>query len=542
MTETPGIQLRNLTLRVGNQTLLEEADAEFPEGGVTLIVGASGSGKSILLRLLAGLLQEDDLQVSSSGSVDIHGTTVFSTSGAAGRARSGAVSTGIIFQSFALFDELSAEENLRFARDHRARHGRNGNRKVSTPQHVEETPEKLLEEFGIPTSTPVSRLSGGEKQRLAIARTLAYDPAVLFYDEPTSGLDPANAARVARRIRATADQHKKTTVVVTHDYEYLPGVADAVFVLNPAKRKLEQISQDAIPQLEQRLVAVGDRRGSGDSVRPRGVVGRVARRGADLLERSGRVLETLVIAIGHLIPTWRSPRWGLRYLAHYLWLVASPSAWLYFGAAGMIAGFVSTHFLFRFLPHPKYTQPLLSDEILEGLGFGLYRILVPVLLTVLLAARCGAAVASDIGNRLYGHQIDAMRSLGVRPGSYLLTNILLAFLIATPFLVGVGFLVGRLTSLVVFTYSFPDLGANFWETHFHRNLLIPGQFFYRGTSWLLLKVLTCGVGIGAISYNVGMRRKSSGVEVSRDITNTIIIATLYVLVVHFAFAFFEFAT
>ena len=92
----------------------------------------------------------------------------------------------------------------------------------------------------------------------------------------------------------------------------------------------------------------------------------------------------------------------------------------------------------------------------------------PVLLTILIAARCGAAVASDVGNRVYGHQIDAMRSLGARPSRYLLTGILYAFLLGTPLLVGVGFLSARYTSLAVYAYNYPDKGPDYWDGKFTR--------------------------------------------------------------------------
>ena len=259
-----------------------------------------------------------------------------------------------------------------------------------------------------------------------------------------------------------------------------------------------------------------------------------------LLEKTGKAAEEALRTIIGLIPLWKSPRWGLRYLRHYLGLVASPSSWLYFGASGVIAGFVSTHFVFKFLPHKNYTEPLLSDELLNGLGFALYRILVPVLLTILLAARCGAAVASDVGNRVYNHQIDAMRSMGAQPRRYLFTNILYAFLLGTPFLIGIGFLAARYTSLVVYTYNYPEKGPNYWDGNFHRDLRIPGQLFYRGTLWLVLKVLVAGLGVGAIAYHVGRWPKASGVEVSKGVTTAIIFATLFVLGVHFAFAFLEF--
>ena len=271
-----------------------------------------------------------------------------------------------------------------------------------------------------------------------------------------------------------------------------------------------------------------------------GATRRLWRQATGVLETTGGALLGALLVFVFLVPVWRSLRWALRYLWHYFWLLASPSSCLYFAASGLIAGFVSTHFTFKFLPHRQYTEPLLSDELLNGLGFATYRIMVPILLTILVAARCGAAVASDVGGRVYAHQVDAMRSMGVSPERYLLTNILYAFLLATPLLIGLGFLAAKLMSMTVFVYNHPELGAHYWDGHYHRDLRIPGQLFYLGSEWLIAKLLVCGMGVGAIAYFIGRRPKGSGVEVSRGITATIIGATLYVLVVHFVFAFVEF--
>ena len=522
----PGILIRDLTLRVGTRALLEKASADFPSGGVTLVIGASGAGKTLLMKVLAGLIGIEDSAYQVEGSIRLEGKEIL---GRHGREAGASRATGIVFQNFALFDELSAEENLRFALDHRAR--REGKSRLK--------PSELLEEFALPLRTPVSALSGGQKQRLAIARTLAYDPPVIIYDEPTAGLDPANALRVASRIRATCEAHQKTTIVVTHDYEHLAGIAQRIFLLDPERKTLTPLSSEDLSALATALPGATLLE-EGEPPPPAPFGRRALSMASALLEKTGKAAEEALRTIIGLIPLWKSPRWGLRYLRHYLGLVASPSSWLYFGASGVIAGFVSTHFVFKFLPHKNYTEPLLSDELLNGLGFALYRILVPVLLTILLAARCGAAVASDVGSRVYNHQIDAMRSMGAQPRRYLFTNILYAFLLGTPFLIGIGFLAARYTSLVVYTYNYPEKGPNYWDGNFHRDLRIPGQLFYRGTLWLVLKVLVAGLGVGAIAYHVGRWPKASGVEVSKGVTTAIIFATLFVLGVHFAFAFLEF--
>jgi ABC-type transporter Mla maintaining outer membrane lipid asymmetry permease subunit MlaE len=170
----------------------------------------------------------------------------------------------------------------------------------------------------------------------------------------------------------------------------------------------------------------------------------------------------------------------------------------------------------------------------------MYRIFVPVLSCVLIAARCGAAVTSDIGGRQYGNQIDALKTFDCNPRFYLLTPILWSFLIGTPLLSYAAYYVAKYTSLVTFVLSDPVRGPDFWHQHFHRGLDMYDQFTYRGFEWLLAKLLCCGVGIAIISYYQGRKPKYSTTDVSRSVTATILWATLFSLTVHFVFALFEY--
>jgi ABC-type multidrug transport system ATPase subunit/ABC-type transporter Mla maintaining outer membrane lipid asymmetry permease subunit MlaE len=531
------VALNDVTLSVAGRELLSSASVAFPAGKVSLIVGPSGAGKSMLLRVLAGLADPLSQEVAAQGKVSV-GDQFFD---AASPERP---PMGVVFQGFALFDELSPEENVRFARAHRLAAHRPGTLTAS--------PRKLLEELRVPQGVRTSALSGGQRQRLAIARTLAYDPEVILYDEPTSGLDLATSAQVAELIRSTYSTHPKTSIIVTHDYESLSPIADHLFLFDANKQSLREIGRQEWPRLAELLAAASPARISppaeGTVSQPRPAASRRATQWwsmlagglAALLVGTTRTLERLASLPLRLVPMWNSPAWGLRALGHYLRLVAAPSAWFYMAVAGAIVGFVSTYFTFKFLPYRQYTEPLVLENLLEALGFSLYRILVPVLATILIAARCGAAVASDVGGKVYGQQFDAMRSFGVRPERYLLTGILYAFLLGTPLLTCISFLAARLTSLAVFTATHPELGPFFWRSHFHRELVVPTDWFYRGTGWLLAKILCCAAGMGWIAYERGRRPKHSTRDVSHGITSNILWSTLYVLVVHFLFAFYEF--
>lgn len=523
--------VHGLTLRAGGRTLLADAEARFEPGQITLIVGPSGSGKSILLRVLAGL------EASSSGGLEIRGAVSFGDPGR-NPASASSVPVGMVFQKFALFDELSPTENLRFAWAHRP--PSNG-----SPSHGL-NPEELLAELDVPRNVPTGALSGGQQQRLAIARTLAYDPAVILYDEPTSGLDVAAAERVARLIRRTQEHHPKTSIVVTHDFETLTPIADRVYLLDSSQKRLREIAPEQWPKLGEMMRALaGQEKGGAQQEetppkRPVGWLQQVAAPVLRFFSGTTHFLEQLFRLPIRLVPLWKSPYWGGRFCLHYLRLAAGPLAMLYVAIAGIVVGFVATYFTFRFLPYRPIAEPLILENVLQALGFALYRILVPVLTTVLVAARCGAAVTSDVGGKVYGQQIDALRTLGVKPERYLLTSILYAFLLGTPVLVLVSFWLARFTSLCVFTAIHPELGPHFWDSHFHRVLIEPGRWWFHGSGWLLAKVLCCAAGMGSLAYFVGMSPKRSTRAVSAGITLHILLATIYVLLVHLGFALFEF--
>ncbi len=385
---TRGIHVGQLTVAAGGKTLLENASATFYPNEISLIVGPSGVGKSILLRIIAGLIQAGGEAIRFNGNVTIDGQPT----------RNGKV--GVVFQSFALFDELSPVKNVEFAHA-------NGGKNAS-----ELTSRQWLDQLRVPTTVPTSRLSGGQRQRLAIARTLAFNPSAILYDEPTSGLDPSTGRHVANMIRETHDKYGKTLIVVTHDYPSLIPIADKVFLLDPDQKCLVHLATSEWENIPERLAKMSTVViKSEEEPQAETIQARVSTAAAKFLADTSNVFLAALVGLVSLIPTWKTPAWGLRFLAHYARLVFGPTAWIYLILAGMISGFVVTYFTFKFLPYATYTEPLLIEDLLTVLGFAMYRIFVPVLSCVLIAARCGAAVTSDVGGRQFGNQIDGRKNV-----------------------------------------------------------------------------------------------------------------------------------
>lgn len=515
-SSTAEVEIKGLSVTAGKKVLLQDTDATFAAGEITLIVGPSGVGKSILMRLIAGLTDGFGSAIQYLGDVMINGKA----------AKCG--EAGVVFQSFALFDELSPTENIRFAKS------------CGGSQSSDIPAKEMLAKLNVPPNVPTSRLSGGQRQRLAIARTLAYNSPAILYDEPTSGLDPFTGKQVAELIADTHTQFGKTSIIVTHDYHSLMPIADRIYLLDPQLKQLVEVDRNDWATIPEKLAPMASKVRAEEESTLSSLPDRLLAKGKTIAELTTNMLLAFAAGFLSLLPVWKSPAWGMRSLAHFLRMVTGPTAILYLVASGFISGFVTTYFTFKFLPFTDYTKPLLLEDLLTALGFATYRIFVPVLSCVLIAARCGAAVTSDIGGRQYGNQIDALRTFGSRPNFFLLTPILWAFLIGTPLLTFAAYYTARYTSLVTFLATHPGHGAEFWHQHSMRGLEQWSQFFYKGFGWLIGKLLVSGFGTAIIAYRNGMAPKYSSANVSRSVTSTILWSTLYVLVVHFVFSLFEF--
>ncbi len=503
-------------MQAGGRTLLSDSQARVEVGELVLLVGGSGTGKSLLLGILAGLWRP------GSG-VEVAGQVrVLEQDAMAPHGDRGLPGVGIVFQDFALFDDLPTEDNVRFGIDHRA------------PGRPPASSDHLLTEFGLPKKVIPARLSGGMRQRLALARLRAQSPGLVLYDEPTSGLDPAMKLRVASRIREVHDQSGQTTVIVTHDLESCLEIADKIILLDPTEKSLVEIPKNKIAKALATLRTPAPEDAL-EGPTPRGLlrflIGRFESIG-DFVLASSRTVDSL-------LPQWPAPRWGFHFLRRALRLTTLGSALPFLGLSGLIAGFVTSFFMFALMPVKTYTEPVLAEEYGGSLGFALFRVVIPGMTTLLFASRSGAALAADIGNRALTRQLDALRSFGIPPARYLLTGAVWASLLGIPLLNALAYILARFAATAVFLGTHPGHGPYAFNEDFLR-LTGQGAFFPGGVGFVVAKLLLCALGTAGIAYHVGARPKTSGAAVADAVTATIIRATIFTLVVHLIFAFFEF--
>ncbi|UWR25999.1 ABC transporter ATP-binding protein [Sulfitobacter sp. S223] len=222
MTEQdPIIRVRNLVTRFGTHTVHDGLDLDVRRGEIIGVVGGSGTGKSVLLRAIVGLLEPNE------GQIEVFGESVRSTSEAHYRALRRR--WGVMFQDGALFSSLTVRQNVEAPM----------REQLDLSDEVRETLAGIkVRMVGLPENAMMkypSELSGGMRKRAGFARAIAMDPEIVFLDEPTAGLDPIGAAAFDILIKQLQAALGLTVFLVTHDLDSLHAICDRVAVLADKK-------------------------------------------------------------------------------------------------------------------------------------------------------------------------------------------------------------------------------------------------------------------------------------------------------------------
>ena len=213
-TETPavGVSVEDLTKKFGAVTVLRNITFKVDPGEIFVLMGPSGSGKSVLLKHIVGL------ELPTGGRVTVDGRD------ATAEETREQVRMALVFQAGALFNSMSVYENLAlYPREHR----------VGNEAQIREKVMRALQILSLENAAQKfpSELSGGMKKRVAIARALVMEPQLMLYDEPTSELDPVMSATIAEIIATLKEQYHVTSIVVSHDRDLALNIADRVGIL-----------------------------------------------------------------------------------------------------------------------------------------------------------------------------------------------------------------------------------------------------------------------------------------------------------------------
>ena len=249
------VRVRGLGKAFGDNVVLSDLDLDIERGKINVIIGASGAGKSVLIKHFMCLLRPD------RGSVWVDGTDVFALD-------TRALATfrrkfGLVFQFAALFDSLSVEDNCAFPlREHTSK----------SRAEIKAIVDDRLASLGLAGTQKKfpAELSGGMRKRVGLARALVLEPEILMFDEPTTGLDPLATRNVDEMVLATMERYKVTSVVISHDMASVFRIADRIALLHQRRIQavgtVDEIRQSSDPYLREFITTSGVDAASADFV------------------------------------------------------------------------------------------------------------------------------------------------------------------------------------------------------------------------------------------------------------------------------------
>ena len=225
------IEIKNITKAFDERVILKNISAVFETGKCNLIIGASGSGKSVLTKVMVGLFEPND------GDVIFDGVSI--TSLEQNMRKELRQQIGMLFQGSALFDSMTVEENILFPLDMFTK---------LTAKEKRYRADEVLARVNLVDAHKKfpSEISGGMKKRVGIARAIVLNPKYLFCDEPNSGLDPQTSLVIDKLIREITTEFNITTLVVTHDMNSVMEIGDYILYLHKGEKQWEGSNKDII--------------------------------------------------------------------------------------------------------------------------------------------------------------------------------------------------------------------------------------------------------------------------------------------------------
>jgi phospholipid/cholesterol/gamma-HCH transport system ATP-binding protein len=234
------VRIRDLTKSFGDRQVLNGVNLDLFESENLVILGRSGTGKSVLIKCMVGLIRPD------GGSIDILGNDVFTLNGR--ELNELRLKVGFSFQGSALYDSMTVRENLEFPLKR--------NLGIHDRARLNELVLKALDDVGLEHTVNMmpAELSGGMKKRVGIARTLILNPQIMLYDEPTAGLDPITSTEINELILTVREKYKTSSIIITHDISSARQTSDRIIGLVDGRNKIEgtfeELKRAGDPDLE----------------------------------------------------------------------------------------------------------------------------------------------------------------------------------------------------------------------------------------------------------------------------------------------------
>ncbi|MFN0188774.1 MAG: ABC transporter ATP-binding protein [Bacteroidia bacterium] len=224
------IEINNLRKSFGKQEVLKDLSLKLFDNENLVVLGKSGTGKSVLIKCIVSLLSSDD------GTINVLGKDVLTLSkNDLSKMRE---KIGFLFQSGALYDSMTVKQNMEFPLKRI--------KKNLTQKERDEKIEEVLENVGLADALHKmpSQLSGGMRKRISLARTIVVDPIIMLYDEPTTGLDPVTSDEISSLILDVQEKYKTASIIITHDIKCAVRTADRIIMLAEGEVYMEGKTED----------------------------------------------------------------------------------------------------------------------------------------------------------------------------------------------------------------------------------------------------------------------------------------------------------
>jgi ABC-type multidrug transport system ATPase subunit len=488
----------------GGRRILKDVGIELRPGEIVALLGGSGAGKSTLMTAL-----HDPNELRGNGFEVQY------------ERRHLATPIGIVPQRGALFDHLSAAGNLAVAM-----------RNAVEPRSAQrEAIAKALDSVDLPPewssgAREVDGLSGGEAQRLAVARTLAGGRRILFLDEPSVGLDPLRVDRLADLLREEMDEREAAALVVTHELEFAAGVADRFIFMSRDEQGLVELEVD-VPEGERsrearvrvasdvavQMIDRLEREAPPEGQSAGGKALRWLKQRADGLLAPFAVVPEVLLALPRAIAR---PRDFFEVFSVTLkQTMLRPAA--FFAIVSLLIGFTLLYILHRSLGGGEL--PVRPDKVFSLIGSMHVIAIAPALTGILFSATSGNAITAWLGGMSLTRQTQALRALGIPEPRYLWlpawVALVVAFALMSVIFVG-GMLVG---GTIYLTSQVPEMAAAGWDPAWH---LVTADLFdpppdrvvFRSRMFGLLGLYAVGIASDAVAKGSSEKRSAEAVTIS----------------------------